>query len=69
MLSFYNSDTLLKKINSEDLKPDHNNDSIVFLNGDFPDNTNKVVFNIRTYAKNGDGYSESIIMDYGFTMF
>ena len=69
ILSFYNSDSLIKEISSEELNTNHNNDSIVFLNGDFPDNTNKVVFNIRTYAKTGDGYSESIIMDYGFTMF
>ena len=69
ILSFYNSDSLLKEITSEELNTNHNNDSIVFLNGDIPDNANKVVFNIKTYAKTGDGYSESIIMDYGFTMF
>ena len=69
ILSFYNSDSLIKEISSEEINTNHNNDSIVFLNGDFPDNANKVVFNIKTYAKAGDGYSESIIMDYGFTMF
>lgn len=69
ILSFYNSDSLIKEINSEELNTNHNHDSIVFLNGNFPDNTNKVVFNIKTYAKTEDGYSESIIMDYGFTMF
>ena len=46
ILSFYNSDSLLKEISSEELNTNHNNDSIVFLKGDFPDNTNKVVFNI-----------------------
>ena len=69
ILSFYNSDSLIKEITSEELNTDHNHDSIVFLNGDIPDTANKVVFNIKTYAKTGDGYSESIIMDYGFTMF
>ena len=69
ILSFYNSDSLIKEISSEELNTSHNNDSIVFLNGNFPSNTNKVVFNIKTYATSEDGYSESIIMDYGFTMF
>ena len=60
---------LISEISSEELNTYHNHDSIVFLNGNFPDNANKVVFNIKTYAKTEDGYSESIIMDYGFTMF
>ena len=69
ILSFYNSDSLIKEISSEELNTSHNNDSIVFLNGNFPSNTKKVVFNIKTYATSQDGYSESIIIDYGFTMF
>ena len=69
ILSFYNSDSLISEISSEELNTYHNHDSIVFLNGDFPSNTNKVVFNIKTYATSQDGYSESVIVDYGFTIF
>ena len=68
-ISFYNSDTLISEVNSEELNNYHNEDSIVFLNGEFPKNTNKVVFNIKTYATTNDGYSESVILDYGFTIF
>ena len=69
ILSFYNSDNLISEIGSEELNTNHNQDSIVFLNGDFPLNANKVIFNIKTYATTQDGYSESIIIDYGFTMY
>ena len=69
ILSFYNSDSLISEISSEELNIYHNHDDIVFLNGDFPLNANKVVFNIKTFATTQDGYSESVIIDYGFTIF
>lgn len=69
ILSFYNSDSLITEVSSEELNIYHNYDDIVFLNGDFPLNANKVVFNIKTYATSQDGYSESVIIDYGFTIF
>ena len=68
-ISFYNSDTLISEVNSEELNNYHWQDDIIFLSGDIPENTNKVVFNIKTYATTNDGYSESILLDYGFTMF
>ena len=68
-ISFYNSDSLISEVNSEELNNYHWQDDIIFLSGDIPENTNKVVFNIKTLATTNDGYSESILLDYGFTMF
>ena len=68
-ISFYNTDTLISEVNSEELNNYHYQDSIVFLNGDIPENTTKIVFNIKTLATTNDGYSESIILDCGFTIF
>ena len=68
-ISFYNSDTLISEVNSEEINNYHYQDTIVFLSGDIPENTTKIIFNIKTLATTNDGYSESIILDCGFTMF
>ena len=44
---FYNSDTLISEVNSEEINNYHYQDTIVFLSGDIPENTNKIIFNIK----------------------
>lgn len=70
IVDFYNNNNKLQTIESnEDLTVHHFNDSALRINGNIPNNANKCIITFVLYCTEQGGYSEAILLDYGFNVF
>lgn len=67
-IDFYNNDSLISTFSTEELNTYHNNDSFAQVYGDIPTTATKVKVYINITGGT-DGYSEVVLLDYGFTLF